>query len=98
MDWGGKAAWLLKVSISKNLPIPSAIASKPELLEDVIEAWEAFDLLGSTRQYNSGFPQPILLSEISAYINLFNIKYDIDKFIQYIKYLDTIYLEKVLKK
>lgn len=98
MEWGSRAGWLLDVARKRGNAIPSAILNKPKLLDDVVEAWEAYDLLGSCRQYGYGIPQPFLLSEISTYINLFNIKGDLDKFIQYVKFLDTIYLEKVTKK
>jgi hypothetical protein len=106
MDWAEKAEWLSRIAIKKKQPIPSAILNKPELRSDLVPAWEAFDLLNTTRHFTvvAGsskalvLSQPILLSEIHAYVKLLKPEIDIDKFIQYIKFLDTIYLEKVNKK
>lgn len=96
MEWGDKAEWLIEVSQEENDPLPPAILNKPELPLYLSEVWRAFWILNSSRQ--SGFSiQPIQLSEIKAYFDIYGKVEDIDAFIEYIKHLDILFMKKVSK-
>lgn len=97
MDWGDKAQWFEDISQEEGAPIPSAILDKPTLREDLVIPWECFHVLNETRQYGFGIAQPILFSEIKAYIELYNLTHDIEGLIEYVKYLDGIYLARMNK-
>ncbi len=69
---------------------------------DVIEhgLWQAFQLLHLGRT-SSGFgPNPISLSEIHSYMELFDMRSSNERqeFVTIIRALDAAYLAKVLKK
>lgn len=71
----------------------------PSLYPDLEQYWEAFQTLTLTRQAGFGTIGPILLSEIQAYLVL----YDVDseewsEWARWIKYIDTVYLNTLYNK
>lgn len=61
------------------------------------EFLRAFDLLSSTRQYGMG-PNPIQLSQILAYIQLYGCGEETETFVEYLMRMDTAYLEAHAQK
>lgn len=92
MVYGDKAEWLIDACISAGNPIPSAILNKPDLPLYLLQVWEGFIILNTTRQSGFGF-QPISLAEIKAYFDIYGIAEDKELFVIYIKYLDHILLD-----
>ncbi|WP_298983488.1 hypothetical protein [uncultured Roseibium sp.] len=84
----------------KTGKVPPALKRKPELFEDLRLVWEAFKTLSPARQYYNGAPQPIPLSEILAYCQMFEIN-DLEErreFAEFIIEMDTVFIAAVLKK
>lgn len=97
MDWADKEDWLLEVSQANNF-VPSAIRNKPELTENLNFIWYSFQVLSGSRQSGYGILQAITLNEIKSYIELYEIEYDTEIFVELIQYMDSVFLQKVNKK
>ncbi len=75
---------------------PRALTDKPTLYEWMGEYLKAFDVLSATRQFGMG-PSPIQLSEMLAYIKLYEPE-DRDAFIHHILVMDRVFLQEMAKK
>ena len=77
-----------------------ALKERPRLTPWIIEYWEGFQVLGSSRKTHQGGIGPIPLSEIAVYMDTMAIR-DIDerlKFIRMIQSLDRIYVKHINAK
>ena len=101
MEWTGKSESLNKLAelrAKKGLSTP-AIDDRPEIYEDLIEAWQAFQELNQSRQVGLS-ANPILVSEIKAWLELHNIN-DLDERLELhklIRILDQTWLSWVQAK
>ncbi len=68
--------------------------SKPDLYTDLLWIWEGFIILSSSRQIGMNGPQPILMSEISAYAQYAEISdlTDRDDFLHHVQKLDLVFM------
>jgi hypothetical protein len=71
---------------------PGMLLDQPQLHETVYWVWEAFAILDKGRQWGHNGPQPILISEMRAYIQLNEIK-DTHDLVRYIQGMDGVYLK-----
>ena len=69
--------------------------SRPLLFQDVVYVYEAFFIVSAGRQYNESGPQPLLLTEILAYLNDRGIveREERDEVLHYFRVLDAKYLD-----
>jgi hypothetical protein len=67
------------------------LLDQPQLYPMVIWVWEAFAILDKGRQWGHNGPQPILISEMCAYIQLNEIKQP-DDLVRYLQGMDGVYL------
>jgi hypothetical protein len=77
-----------------------ALQNRPKLTQWVIEYWEAFHILGSSRIAHQGGIGPIPLTEIVAYMDAIYL-FDVDerlKLIKMIQSLDSVYMKHVNEK
>lgn len=71
---------------------------RPELDPELFDIWEGFWRLSNSRHHGAtGFPQPISISELAAYCQIFNVG-DVDDFVFFIQLLDGEYLKDAAKK
>lgn len=81
----------LRASQKASGHIFPALANKPEVPPDLAYIWDAFWLLSQSRV--QGFAEgPIPLSEVAAYVAMFNVQ-DVSFFLSCIRELDSKYLE-----
>jgi hypothetical protein len=69
--------------------------SKPEMFRDLQWIWEGFMCLSTSRQYGMGSPQPISVSDITAYC-LFRDIHDADDrddFMYHVQRLDAVFMK-----
>lgn len=71
-DWGSLRGFLERRA-RQGKPTP-AIDNQPELFEDLIPVWEAFEDLAKARQRDLGTPLPITFAEITAWLDLHGIE------------------------
>jgi hypothetical protein len=71
-EWGSLRSFLERRA-ARGLSTP-AIDNRPELYEDLIPVWEAFEDLSKTRARDLGSPMPITFAEISAWLDLHSIE------------------------
>ena len=77
-----------------------ALQDRPILNRWIIEYWEAFQMLSSSRTAHQGGIGPIPLSEIAAYLDTLYIR-DVDDRLTYIKMiqsLDSVYVKFINEK
>jgi|GEM_PF-5238538 len=72
----------------------------PELYPDLVLDYEAFWILNSTRTYGMSMPNPISMSEIKNFMDIFDInEFESKKnFVRRIKILDNAYLNAIHEK
>ena len=79
-----------------------ALDTRPKLFEDLVEDFNIFIELSSSRQWDSmaGIPHPIKFSEIEAYLRIYDVIDQTQKLrlIKRIKFMDQVYLEYHRKK
>lgn len=81
---------------SGDPPHPAELR-KPALSADCIDYYDAFRYLGASRSWSQVGPNPILMSEISAYfeINSITDQYEKQKYMRLIKHLDRVEIDHI---
>lgn len=94
LTWGDKIEFLEKRREAGQAA--PALDNKPELKEDLVWYYQAFNFLSSRRPYSmSALPVP--LSEFIAYLTLYPW-HDPERFVKYVAHLDTVYLNEKAKQ
>lgn len=94
MTWGENLDFLEEMRDDGRTP--QALEIRPILYDWMVEYLKAFDVLSATRQCGMG-PNPIQLSEMLAYMQLYEVE-DRDTFVHHILQMDKTFLEAVLAK
>ena len=83
------------VSENADAPIPDSIAKAPELFEGSFDIWRAFATLSQSRTYNFSGSNPLQVSEILAYFEMFGISdfEEREELVYLIKELDSEFLK-----
>ena len=90
MDWGGFEQKLKAKGVAKK---------RPELYGDLVEVWEAFLALNSSRIITREGVRPIPYSEINAWLDIHRIQGDTrEEYAHLLRILDRAFLEKVRNK
>jgi hypothetical protein len=77
------------------------MAPAPEMYEDVVWLWDAYNILSSARQFSSnGLPESTTISEILAFCQLRRISNedDIELLLQTVITLDDVLIEDAFAK
>jgi len=83
-----------------DLSLYPILNSRPDIFSDYVWVWEAFLTLSSSRQMGMSSPQPISLSEIKTYIDLYKIddRDEVDELIYLVQHLDHVFVAASIAK
>jgi hypothetical protein len=72
------------------------LANVPELLPGLKWIWEGFHALSASRQHGMGGVQPLMMQEITAYINFKEYEgEDKHEFLHFIQFMDGILVKEI---
>lgn len=96
MQWADKIDFLMAIEEKRGYA-PQALLDRPEL--DMTERWymQAFATLSPSRQSGMGVGG-IPLSEVRAYLDLFDTPVEVDEFVAVIRAMDACWLEEQAKR
>ena len=94
MEWGEQYAYLERIDAEESFT-PRALQTKPVVEQDMMELISAFNLL-SSRRTGSGFSvNPISLTDIGMYVQLFGIPWcGLEFFVRLMVQMDKLVLKK----
>lgn len=99
LQWGGQEDFLLEVAETTGVT-PPGLQSKPQLNPEAVTVWNLFSLLDSSRTYGFSGPDPLLVSEIKAMLDMVG-EDDVEHrlfILRLMKRLDLIYFKHLESK
>jgi hypothetical protein len=98
LEWGPKREFLKTLHQQQGIE-PDALKHQPRLRPWVVDYYRAFNVLSASRPLGMGAVGSIPVSEIAAYLNLFEV-HDYEEreaYVTMIQALDSVYLKRVNK-
>ena len=99
MSWGPSYKALLKIKEQTGIT-PKALESRPKLRQDLLPYLEAFYAVSAARQYSQAGVQPVMVSEVLAYLQCIGETSPTrrEKYLRLIQKMDAVFLVDVFEK
>lgn len=96
-EWGPQLK-VLQAEQDRGRSVP-ALDNRPEIETHLIPIWDGYSTLDAARHWGHGFPQPIALQEIEAYVRMKGwTRREVDELIGFVQYLDGCYLRRMAQR
>ncbi len=99
MEWGPQREFLNTLQQTTG-EIPKALKDRPSLNKWTVQYYSAFNVLSDSRQIGQGGIGPIPLSEMKAYMEMFEVSNldERERFAKMVRALDRVYIKHVNTK
>lgn len=99
MEWGPQREFLNTLQQTTG-EIPKALKDRPSLSKWTVQYYSAFNVLSDSRQIGQGGIGPIPLSEMKAYMEMFEVSNldERERFAKMVRALDRVYIKHVNMK